>query len=146
MIINQFFCLITLLQALFPPTQVPFQPQTTFPVQTQCTPQNPFPAQPFPFTPLDRQPKPTEPETREEPSRSSTPQSLGVQGQSSPPLFQSRCSSPLQLNLLQLEESQRSNERQEATATSAGTQGSTAVEKGANAGRQTKTDKEPVWI
>ncbi|XP_060762071.1 period circadian protein homolog 2 [Neoarius graeffei] len=130
-------------QALFPPTQVPFQPQTTFPVQTPCTPQNPFPAQPFPFTPLDRQPKPTEPETREEPSRSSTPQSLGVQGQSSPPLFQSRCSSPLQLNLLQLEESQRSNERQEATATSAGTQGSTAVEKGANAGRQTKTDKEP---
>ncbi|KAM9439176.1 period circadian protein homolog 2 isoform 1-T4 [Clarias gariepinus] len=130
-------------QALFPPTQVPFQPQTTFPVQNQFTPQNPFPAQPFPFTMLDKQPKPTEPETREEPSRSSTPQSLGGRDQSSPPLFQSRCSSPLQLNLLQLEESQRSNERLETTATSAGTQGSAAVEKGANTGMQTNTDKEP---
>ncbi|XP_053506973.1 period circadian protein homolog 2 isoform X2 [Ictalurus furcatus] len=129
-------------QALFPPTQVPFQPQTTFPVQTQFTQQNPFPAQPFPFTPLDKQPKPAEPETREGPSRSSTPQSLGGRDQSSPPLFRSQCSSPLQLNLLQLEESQRSNERQETTATSAGTQGSTAVEKGANAGMQTKTDIE----
>ncbi|XP_060727467.1 period circadian protein homolog 2 isoform X4 [Tachysurus vachellii] len=130
-------------QALFPPTQVPFQPQTTFPLQTPFAPQNPFPAQPFPFTPLDKQPKPAEPETREEPSRSSTPESLGGRDQSSPPLFQSRCSSPLQLNLLQLEESQRVNEKQEATATSAGTQGSTAVEKGANTGTQPKTDKDP---
>ncbi|KAG7319728.1 hypothetical protein KOW79_016871 [Hemibagrus wyckioides] len=130
-------------QALFPPSQVPFQPQTTFPLQAQFAPQNAFPVQPFPFTPLDKQPKSAEPETREEPSRSSTPESLGGRDQSSPPLFQSRCSSPLQLNLLQLEESQRSNERQETTATAAGTQGSTAVEKGASAGTQTKTDKEP---
>nr|QGW67271.1 period 2 [Rhamdia quelen] len=127
-------------QPLFPPTQVPFQPQTTFPIQTPFAPQNPFPAQPFPFTPLDNPPKPVEPETREEPSRSTTPQSPGGRDQLSPPLFQSRCSSPLQLNLLQLEESQRSNERQETMATSS--QGITAVEKGANTGTQTKTDKE----
>ncbi|KAF7692586.1 period circadian protein homolog 2 isoform X1 [Silurus meridionalis] len=130
-------------QAMFPPSQVPFQPQTAFPLQTQFTPQTPFPAQPFPFTPLDKHPKPAEPETREEPSRSSTPQSLGGRDQSSPPLFQSRCSSPLQLNLLQLEESQRSNEKQETTTTNAGNQGSVAVEKGPNTGTQTKTDKQP---
>ncbi|XP_058044995.1 period circadian protein homolog 2 [Ahaetulla prasina] len=37
-------------------------------------------------------------------SRSCTPESLGLQDQSSSTLFQSQCSSPLQLNLLQLEE------------------------------------------
>ncbi|XP_070801420.1 period circadian protein homolog 2 [Pituophis catenifer annectens] len=40
-------------------------------------------------------------------SRSCTPESLGLQDQSSSTLFQSRCSSPLQLNLLQLEEMQK---------------------------------------
>uniref|UniRef100_A0A8C3LPG8 Period circadian protein homolog 2 n=1 Tax=Chrysolophus pictus TaxID=9089 RepID=A0A8C3LPG8_CHRPC len=46
--------------------------------------------------------------TRNEPSRSCTPQSVGPQDQASPPLFQSRCSSPL--NLLQLEENTKTVE------------------------------------
>uniref|UniRef100_A0A8B9I046 Period circadian protein homolog 2 n=1 Tax=Astyanax mexicanus TaxID=7994 RepID=A0A8B9I046_ASTMX len=102
--------------------QPSFPPQTTtvqFPVQTQFTTQNPFP-----------------PEAQ---SRSSTPQSMGGRDQPSPPLFQSRCSSPLQLNLLQLEESQRSMERQDSSAPSTGAQGntSTAAEK-----TLAKTDKD----
>uniref|UniRef100_A0A8C1XLY6 Period circadian protein homolog 2 n=1 Tax=Cyprinus carpio TaxID=7962 RepID=A0A8C1XLY6_CYPCA len=83
--------------------QAPFPPQSTFTIQTQFGPQNPFtPQTPFP----------------EEPSRSPTPQSVGGGGPPSPPLFQSRCSSPLQLNLLQLEETQRCAERQESMAPS----------------------------
>ena len=51
------------------------------------------------------------PDASKGPSRSSTPQSAvgGRDPTASPaPLFQSRCSSPLQLNLLQLEERQDS--------------------------------------
>ncbi|XP_022534710.2 period circadian protein homolog 2 isoform X2 [Astyanax mexicanus] len=133
-------------QTVFPP-QTSFQPQTTvqFPVQTQFTTQNPFPppttfpTQPFQFPLPNDPPKPMEPELREAQSRSSTPQSMGGRDQPSPPLFQSRCSSPLQLNLLQLEESQRSMERQDSSAPSTGAQGntSTAAEK-----TLAKTDKE----
>ncbi|KAK1790935.1 hypothetical protein P4O66_014775, partial [Electrophorus voltai] len=127
-----------------------FQPPTTFPVQTQFTTQNPFtqstpfPAQSFPFTLPENPPKSTERELREGPSRSSTPLSAGGRDQSSPPLFQSRCSSPLQLNLLQLEESQRSVEKQESAAPSSGAQGNciTAAEKGGNASTQAKTENE----
>ncbi|XP_072525488.1 period circadian protein homolog 2 isoform X3 [Salminus brasiliensis] len=136
-------------QTVFPP-QAPFQPQATFPVQTPFTTQNPFtpptpfPTQPFTFTLPDNPPKPPEPELREAQSRSSTPQSMGGRDQPSPPLFQSRCSSPLQLNLLQLEESQRSMERQDSSAPSSGAQGNTtgAAEKAGMAGTQAKTDKE----
>uniref|UniRef100_A0A672Q1N0 Period circadian protein homolog 2 n=1 Tax=Sinocyclocheilus grahami TaxID=75366 RepID=A0A672Q1N0_SINGR len=102
--------------------QAAFPPQSTFTIQTQFAPQNPFtpqtpfPPQPFPFVCPEELPK--QPELREEPSRSPTPQSMGGGGPPSPPLFQSRCSSPLQLNLLQLEETQRSAERQECTAPS----------------------------
>uniref|UniRef100_A0A669AVE8 Period circadian protein homolog 2 n=1 Tax=Oreochromis niloticus TaxID=8128 RepID=A0A669AVE8_ORENI len=45
----------------------------------------------------------------------------------SPPLFESRCSSPLQLNLLSMEEGQRSVERQDTTVASAGGQGGSAA-------------------
>uniref|UniRef100_A0A8B9HSY4 Period circadian protein homolog 2 n=1 Tax=Astyanax mexicanus TaxID=7994 RepID=A0A8B9HSY4_ASTMX len=94
-------------------TQNPFPPPTTFPTQ------------PFQFPLPNDPPKPMEPELREAQSRSSTPQSMGGRDQPSPPLFQSRCSSPLQLNLLQLEESQRSMERQDSSAPSTGAQGNT---------------------
>ncbi|XP_016354993.1 period circadian protein homolog 2 isoform X2 [Sinocyclocheilus anshuiensis] len=100
------------------PTQPTFQPQPSFTAQAPFPPQTPFPPQPFPFACPEEPPKLPEPELREEPSRSPTPQSGGGGGPPSPPLFQSRCSSPLQLNLLQLEETQRSAERQESTAPS----------------------------
>ncbi|XP_042567462.1 period circadian protein homolog 2-like isoform X2 [Cyprinus carpio] len=130
--------------------QAPFPPQSTFTLQTQFTPQNPFtpqtpfPPQPFPFACPEEPPKPPESELREEPSRSPTPQSVGGGGPPSPPLFQSRCSSPLQLNLLQLEETQRSAERQECTAPSVvpQTNCSSCVEKAGSATGQTKTDKD----
>uniref|UniRef100_A0A673H8N4 Period circadian protein homolog 2 n=1 Tax=Sinocyclocheilus rhinocerous TaxID=307959 RepID=A0A673H8N4_9TELE len=118
--------------------QAPFPPQSTFTIQTQFAPQNPFtlqtpfPPQPFPFACPEELPKPPEPELREEPSRSPTPQSMGGGG------------SPLQLNLLQLEETQRSAERQECTAPSVVPQAncSSSVEKAGSATEQTKTDKD----
>ncbi|XP_031415579.1 period circadian protein homolog 2 isoform X3 [Clupea harengus] len=131
------------------PTQAAFQAQPQFPVQstfavqTQFATQNPFTPPPPPtFTPqpfsfmLPAEP-PNPPEMREGQSRCSTPQSLGARDQASPPLFQSRCSSPLQLNLLQLEE------RQDSAAPPAGAQGncSANVEK-ANNSVQTKPDTE----
>nr|XP_020451462.1 period circadian protein homolog 2-like isoform X2 [Monopterus albus] len=57
-------------------------------------------------------------------SRSPTPQSGGGGGQASPPLFQSRCSSPL--NLLELE---LSVDRQDNTVLSAGAQGTNMAER-----------------
>uniref|UniRef100_A0AAR2JJ73 Period circadian protein homolog 2 n=1 Tax=Pygocentrus nattereri TaxID=42514 RepID=A0AAR2JJ73_PYGNA len=106
----------------------PFYPEQgtfTFTTQNPFTPPTPFP-------------------TQEGQSRSSTPQSVGGRDQSSPPLFQSRCSSPLQLNLLQLEESQRSVERQDSSAPSSGAQGTctAAAEKGGNTGTHSKSDKK----
>ncbi|XP_043080742.1 period circadian protein homolog 2 isoform X2 [Puntigrus tetrazona] len=130
--------------------QSPFPPQSTFTIQTQFAPQNPFtpqtpfPPQPFPFACPEEPPKPPEPGLREEPSRSPTPQSLGGGGPPSPPLFQSRCSSPLQLNLLQLEETQRCAERQESTAPSGVPQAncSSSVEKTGIRAGQAKTHKD----
>ncbi|XP_067308774.1 period circadian protein homolog 2 isoform X2 [Pseudorasbora parva] len=131
-------------------TQAPFPPQSTFNIQTQFTSQNPFTSQapfqpqPFQFASPEEPPKPPEPELREELLRSPTPQSVGGSGPPSPPLFQSRCSSPLQLNLLQLEETQRSAERQESTVPSVVQQGnrSSSVEKAGSATGQTRPDKE----
>uniref|UniRef100_A0A4W3JC24 Period circadian protein homolog 2 n=1 Tax=Callorhinchus milii TaxID=7868 RepID=A0A4W3JC24_CALMI len=61
---------------------------------------------------------PTQPDTQKTPAPSccSTPLSVEPQVQGSPPLFQSRCSSPLQLNLLQLEETPMVLEQPETTA------------------------------
>ncbi|KAG1969119.1 period circadian protein homolog 2 isoform X1 [Pimephales promelas] len=133
-------------------TQAPFPPQSNFAIQTQFTSQNPFTSQPpfqpqpFQFASPKEPTKPSEPELREELLRSPTPQSVGGSGPPSPPLFQSRCSSPLQLNLLQLEETQqRCPERQESTAPSVVHQGnySSGVERAGSATGQTKTKDVP---
>lgn len=84
-------------QALFT-AQPPFAALNAFPPQTV------FPEGPFHYNPSAESEKSPVAESRNEPSRSCTPQSLSRQDQASPPLFQSRCSSPLQLNLLQLED------------------------------------------
>ncbi|XP_040204950.1 period circadian protein homolog 2-like isoform X2 [Rana temporaria] len=67
--------------------------------------QSPCSVQPFSY-PVP----PNEPKMRKGFSRSSTPQDP-----QSSPLFQSRCSSPLQLNLLQLEESQKTDRSEGGT-------------------------------
>ncbi|XP_071781200.1 period circadian protein homolog 2 isoform X2 [Centroberyx gerrardi] len=123
------------------PGQGPFAGPPAFNIQTQFNPQNPFVAQagfltqPFSFPPATEPPK----APAEGQSRSSTPQSGGGRDQASPPLFQSRCSSPLQLNLLQLE---LSVDRQDSTVLSSGGQGTNTAEreKGASGGQA--KDKE----
>ncbi|XP_045062211.1 period circadian protein homolog 2 isoform X3 [Coregonus clupeaformis] len=115
------------------PAQASFTIQAQFPGQNPFAPQTAFPnpAQPFSFSMPMEAPKPPGETTQ---SRCSTPGSMGGRDQvSSPPLFQSRCSSPLQLNLLQLEETRCSLERQDSmvVAPSVGTQGNNTVsEKG----------------
>uniref|UniRef100_A0A3P9JAG4 Period circadian protein homolog 2 n=1 Tax=Oryzias latipes TaxID=8090 RepID=A0A3P9JAG4_ORYLA len=104
----------------------PFPP--SFAVQTQFVAQAPFPPQPFPYTMAPELPKAPAVEPREgAASRSSTPASGVREPTTSPPLFESRCSSPLQLNLLSMEEGQRSVERQDNTAPPAGGQAGTAT-------------------
>uniref|UniRef100_A0A8B9K3Q5 Period circadian protein homolog 2 n=1 Tax=Astyanax mexicanus TaxID=7994 RepID=A0A8B9K3Q5_ASTMX len=91
----------------------PFYPQTTFTpaqpfqMQTQFAPQTQFP----PFRVTSSDPKPN---TNEPPDGPSPPPSLH-----SPPLFGSHCSSPLQLDLLQLEDKPDSH----STAPPSGSQG-----------------------
>lgn len=102
-------------------TQQPFAAQPSFPVQTQFVAQAPYPAQPFPYSLASEPPKSIVREGAA--SRSSTPASGARDPATSPPLFESRCSSPLQLNLLSMEEGHRSVERQDSTAPSAGGQG-----------------------
>lgn len=122
-------------QSVFP-GQNTFTVPPSFSAHNQFNPQNHFPPEAgsltasFHFPPSAETPKaPVEGQ-----SRSSTPKSGGVGGQASPPLFQSRCSSPL--NLLELE---LSVERQDSTGLSTGGQGNntTEREKGAS-GNQTK--------
>ncbi|XP_066476293.1 period circadian protein homolog 2 [Tiliqua scincoides] len=86
------------------PSQALFTAPSLFTTSNMFPPQTLFPTQPFHYNPAADNEKTLVSEPRNEPSRSCTPQSLGPQDQASPPLFQSRCSSPLQLNLLQLEE------------------------------------------
>ncbi|KAJ8357470.1 hypothetical protein SKAU_G00202640 [Synaphobranchus kaupii] len=120
-------------QTSFPPQAVfnappPFS--AAFQAQPQFAAQNPFPAQPwfqvqpFPYGAPADVPQSPAPEGV---SRSSTPRSLGARDQASPPLFQSRCSSPLQLNLLQLEETPRSAEKQDGSAPPGGAPGNSAI-------------------
>ncbi|XP_030601148.1 period circadian protein homolog 2 [Archocentrus centrarchus] len=109
-------------------TQQPFTAQPSFPVQTQFVAQAPYPPQPFSYSLATEPPKAPAAEPREGAvSRSSTPASGAREPATSPPLFESRCSSPLQLNLLSMEEGQRSVERQDSTVPSAGGQGSSAA-------------------
>ncbi|XP_067330874.1 period circadian protein homolog 2 isoform X2 [Channa argus] len=70
-------------------------------------------------------------------SRSSTPQSGGGGGHASPPLFQSSCSSPL--NLLELE---LSVDRQDSTVLSAGGQGNNTAEREKGAGGSRAKERE----
>uniref|UniRef100_A0A8C0FLX0 Period circadian protein homolog 2 n=1 Tax=Bubo bubo TaxID=30461 RepID=A0A8C0FLX0_BUBBB len=97
------------------PTHSTFSSQTVFPTQPPFATPSPFPqqaffpTQPFHYNPPADSEKVPVTEPRNEPSRSCTPQSVGPQDQASPPLFQSRCSSPL--NLLQLEETTKTAER-----------------------------------
>ncbi|XP_070829845.1 period circadian protein homolog 2 isoform X2 [Chaetodon trifascialis] len=108
------------------PGQVPFTAPPAFTVQTQFNAQNHFAPQAtyvtpsFFFPPSSETPK----APMEGQSRSSTPQSGGGGGPASPPLFQSRCSSPL--NLLELE---LSVDRQDSTVLSSGGQGNNAAER-----------------
>ncbi|KAM8805300.1 period circadian protein homolog 2 [Eudromia elegans] len=102
------------------PAHSTFSSQTVFPAQPPFTAPNPFPqqaffpTQPFHYNPPAESEKVPVAEPRNEPSRSCTPQSVGPHEQASPPLFQSRCSSPL--NLLQLEETTKTAESGAATA------------------------------
>ncbi|XP_044075067.1 period circadian protein homolog 2 isoform X3 [Siniperca chuatsi] len=112
-------------QAAFP-GQDPFTAPPSFSVQDQFNSQNHFapqagyPTPSFYFPPSSETPKaPVEGQ-----SRSSTPQSGGGGAPESPPLFQSRCSSPL--NLLELE---LSVDRQDSTVLSAGGQGNNTAER-----------------
>lgn len=112
-------------QAAFP-GQVPFTAPPSFCVQNQFNSQNHFAPQAgyqtpsFYFPPSSETPKaPVEGQ-----SRSSTPQSGGCGDPASPPMFQSRCSSPL--NLLELE---LSVDRQDSTVLSSGGQGNNMAER-----------------
>ncbi|XP_068440360.1 period circadian protein homolog 2-like isoform X2 [Clinocottus analis] len=102
-------------------TQQPFAAQPSFPLQTQFVTRAPYAARPFPYGLSPEPPKSVALDLREggaaaAASRSSTPASGAREPTTSPPLFESRCSSPLQLNLLSMEEGHRSVERQDSTA------------------------------
>jgi len=96
----------------------PLAPQGPFPVQTQFVTQAPYPASAFAYAmPVEPPKVPAEALDLRDgagggpASHSSTPASAGRDpAASSPPLFEWRCSSPLQLNLLSMEETQRSAE------------------------------------
>lgn len=111
-------------QQTFAPQQ-PFQPtQTAFaPVPTQFVAQAPFP-----YGLATEAPKSGPREGAV--SRSSTPASGAREPTTSPPLFESRCSSPLQLNLLSMEEGHRSVERQDSMVPSTVGQGNSGTPAG----------------
>lgn len=116
-------------QQPFQAAQTAFAAQPSFPVQTQFVAQATYPAQPFPYALTAETPKSGVREGAA--SRSSTPASGAREPTTSPPLFESRCSSPLQLNLLSMEEGHRSVERQDSAAPSAGGQGNGGAAVGA---------------
>ncbi|XP_064861876.1 period circadian protein homolog 2-like isoform X3 [Oncorhynchus nerka] len=98
-------------------TSLPFPPQSSSTIQAQFPGQNPlvpqtgFPIPTQPFSSMAMEPPKPSGETTQ--SRGSTPGSMDGRDQvPSPPVFQSPCSSPLQLNLLQLEETPCSLQRQ----------------------------------
>lgn len=116
----------------FPPS---FSGQTQFNVQTNFTPpQAAGSSTPsFCFPPSSEIPKPFV----EGQSRSSTPQSGGAEGQASPCLFQSRCSSPL--NLLELE---LNVDRQDGAMLPSGGRGNTAAEREQTASASQPKERE----
>ncbi|XP_061878597.1 period circadian protein homolog 2 isoform X1 [Entelurus aequoreus] len=122
----QAFC-----QPAFPPHGTfmmppPFSAQTPFNAQNSFAPKVGYMTPSFYVPPSSE----TQKAPVEGQSRSSTPQSgVGRGARASPPLFQSRCSSPL--NLLELE---LSVDRQDCTVLSPGGQGGNAVERDKGAG------------
>lgn len=116
----------------FPPS---FSGQTQFNIQTNFTPpQAAGSSTPsFCFPPSSEIPKPSV----EGQSRSSTPQSGGAEGQASPRLFQSRCSSPL--NLLELE---LNVDRQDGAMLPSGGRGNTAAEREQTASASQPKERE----
>ncbi|XP_053316152.1 period circadian protein homolog 2 [Spea bombifrons] len=115
----------SLSQPTYPvPQSVMSTPQNAFPVPLPSyapqTVENTYPRQSTQYPLL-----PNAPKMNEGLSRSSTPRDPP-----SPPLFQSRCSSPLQLNLLQLEESQKAERLEGALGLkNVGTRNSTVTPK-----------------
>ncbi|XP_061588287.1 period circadian protein homolog 2 isoform X2 [Cololabis saira] len=107
--------------------------------QNQFNTLNPFPspaghiAPPFEIPPSSETPKPPV----ESHSRSSTPRSGEDGSEASPPLFQSRCSSPL--NLLELE---LSVDRQDNAALSSGAQGNNTAEREKGAAAKQAKERE----
>ncbi|XP_043925967.1 period circadian protein homolog 2 [Protopterus annectens] len=99
------------------PSQSPLPAQPQFMTQSTFTSLTPNPLDSFHYNPPAITENSQVPDIRDAPSCFSPPQSLGPQEHTSPPLFQSRCSSPLQLNLLRLEEMPRSVERQDSRTT-----------------------------
>ncbi|XP_015681943.1 period circadian protein homolog 1 [Protobothrops mucrosquamatus] len=99
-------------------------PNYVFPQINSPLPQTYFPGGPlFPFGP----PQPGSMLAPGPEARSSTPHSMSQPERAESPLFESRCSSPLQLNLLQMEELPKPGDRQEASASShAGPAGTSA--------------------
>lgn len=106
-------------QAAYAP-QPPFAAQPSFPPQNQFLTRAPYPAHSSPRS-LAGGPPASTAELREAAaaaSRPCTPAPGAREPTASPLLFESRCSSPLQLNLLSMEEGQRSAERQDGAARS----------------------------
>lgn len=121
-------------QTVFP-GQATFAGPTPFDAQNQFISQSPYATQAGFLAPLYYNPPP--PEIPKAPvdclSRSSTPHSLGGGGHASPPLFQSCCSSPL--NLLQLE---LSVDRPDGAALSSGGQANAGEREKGGSGSQAK--------
>lgn len=126
---SQSYCVV-------PPTgQVPFLAHSTYfdPQNSQFVPQARHPAPSVFCSPSPETPK----AATEAQSRSSTPQSGGCGGPASPPLFQSRCSSPL--NLVELE---LSVDRQDSTVLPTGGQGNSMAEWDKSAGATQAKERE----
>ncbi|XP_069072364.1 period circadian protein homolog 1 isoform X2 [Pleurodeles waltl] len=113
--------MVTPMVALVLPNYMFPQMNSTMP-QPFFSSQSSFGGPMFPFTPPPPPPPPVQPQSGpmsapaeggHPASRSSTPHSMSQPDGSESPLFESRCSSPLQLNLLQMEETPKSSDRLE---------------------------------
>ncbi|KAM7379346.1 hypothetical protein PAMP_004908 [Pampus punctatissimus] len=119
-------------QAAFP-GQGAFTAPPAFSAQNHFAPQGGYLTPSFYFPPSSETPK----APMEGQSRSSTPHSGGGGDHVSPPLFQSRCSSPL--NLLELE---LSVDRQDSTVLSSGGQGNNTAEREKGASSNQAKERE----
>ncbi|XP_070582980.1 period circadian protein homolog 1 isoform X2 [Erythrolamprus reginae] len=124
-------------------------PNYVFPQINNPLPQTYFPADPvYPFgAPQPSSARPTTPGPESGPqvfSRSSTPHSMSQPERAESPLFESRCSSPLQLNLLQMEELPKPGDWQEAGVSGqAGPAGTSTDWVGVNGGQGLASELGP---